>query len=524
MMKALCILVFLTAVFYGAEEHEGHHHHEHEHASRDAAKFRYSKQANVDAAAGNFHEDGQHDHHHDHDHGHHHYGHDHHHHDHGHNHDDHHHGHGHHHHHGHDHDHHHDHDHGHDHHDHDHHYDHGHHHHGHDHDHHGHDHDHHHDHGHDHHDHDHHHDHGHHHHDHGQDHVSNKKVFRVDQDLWLYALGSTTLISAAPFFILFFIPLQSNDAEFQPLLKVLLSFASGGLLGDAFLHLIPHAVEYQNHHSGVHDHHHHHGHSSSERPHVHDLTIGLSVIGGFVLFLLIEKFVRLCNGGEHSHSHGGHSHAEKPKKEKKNGDHDSPMKNKKDKDGNNKAHEKTDDNDDDVKDNDRMSESKDAKEKSCDIVKHEAHHDVKVSGYLNLVADFTHNFTDGLTIATSYLLGHQIGIVSTVTILFHEIPHEIGDFSILIQSGFSKRKAIMMQLVTAVGALSGTLIGLLAQGLGDEIINLYILPFTAGGFIYIATVSVIPELLEENKFVPTVVQLVAMFLGVYLMVVISWYE
>lgn len=60
-------------------------------------------------------------------------------------------------------------------------------------------------------------------------------------DLWLQAMGSTILISAAPFFILFFVPLDNTDQQ-QPLLKILLAFASGGLLGDAFLHLIPHAA------------------------------------------------------------------------------------------------------------------------------------------------------------------------------------------------------------------------------------------------------------------------------------------
>ena len=66
--------------------------------------------------------------------------------------------------------------------------------------------------------------------------------------------------------------------------------------------------------------------------------------------------------------------------------------------------------------------------------------DIKVAGYLNLAADFTHNFTDGLAIGASYLAGRSVGIVTTVTVLLHEIPHEIGDFAILIQSGCNKRK------------------------------------------------------------------------------------
>lgn len=66
--------------------------------------------------------------------------------------------------------------------------------------------------------------------------------------------------------------------------------------------------------------------------------------------------------------------------------------------------------------------------------------DIKVAGYLNLAADFTHNVTDGLAIGASFLAGRNVGIITTVTIFLHEIPHEIGDFAILLQSGCSKKK------------------------------------------------------------------------------------
>jgi zinc transporter 7 len=428
------------------------------------------------------------------------------------------------------HDHHHGHDHGHDHHGHDH---------GHDHDHHGHDH--HHDtgddvkfrysraanvpaaneapaaHQHTHHDHAHHHAHS---HDHSQHvHADKAGSKQLDtQSLWTYALGSTLLISAAPFLILFFIPLQNNNPEYQPLLRVLLGFASGGLLGDALLHLLPHAVEYQNHHGGHshdhggHSHDHGHAHGHGEHAHVHDLTIWLNVLAGLFMFLFIEKFVRIANGG-HSHDHGSHSDEASGKKAKESPP-TSPKASVKSSSGKKAADSK------DKKEED--TDSKDTKEESSEVVCQ--HSDIKITGYLNLVADFTHNFTDGLAIATSYMLGINTGLISTATILFHEVPHEIGDFSILIQSGFSKRKAMAMQLVTAVGALSGTLVGLMAQGLGDEFINLYILPFTAGGFIYIATVSVLPELLEDTSLKRSLLQVMAIFSGVFIMVIISWYE
>jgi zinc transporter 7 len=168
------------------------------------------------------------------------------------------------------------------------------HHHGHSHEHHGHSHDH------DEHLHD-------HHHDHHTENVEAPK--RTTAALWTEAIGSTLIISVAPFIVLFFIPIDSSP-ERQPLLKVLLSFASGGLLGDAFLHLIPHAL--MAHSEDEEPHSHSHGHSHGEgHSHGHDMTVGLWVLCGIIAFLAVEKFVRILKGG-HGHSH---SHAE-PKKDK----------------------------------------------------------------------------------------------------------------------------------------------------------------------------------------------------------------
>lgn len=120
--------------------------------------------------------------------------------------------------------------------------------------------------------------------------------------IWIEALSSTVLISAAPFFILFFIPLTENTAEQKPLLKILLAFASGGLLGDAFLHLIPHAINPHSHLED-HSHSHDHGHGHGGHSHSNDMTVGFWVLGGIIAFLIVEKFVRYVKGG-HGHSHG----------------------------------------------------------------------------------------------------------------------------------------------------------------------------------------------------------------------------
>jgi len=131
-------------------------------------------------------------------------------------------------------------------------------------------------------------------------------------------------------------------------------------------------------------------------------------------------------------------------------------------------------------------------------------------------ADFTHNITDGLAMSSSFYASPTIGATTTVAVFFHEIPHEVGDFALLIQSGFSKRAAMGAQFVTALGALLGTVIGIAVQeyggsggeGAGGRFEGLLgtslswgdmLLPFTAGTFLYVGTVAVIPELLETGK-------------------------
>ncbi|XP_043680776.1 protein catecholamines up [Vespula pensylvanica] len=312
-------------------------------------------------------------------------------------------------------------------------------------------------------------------------------------NITLKAMGSTLLISIAPFFILLFVPLD-NTKEREPLLKILLSFASGGLLGDAFLHLIPHALVPHSHESShSHSHNHSHDHEHEESDHKHDMSVGLCVLLGIIVFLIVEKAVRMIKG-DHGHSHTLNVTEKESDKKKAV----SMTKKTKDKS---------------LVNNKSTSVEKDL----------EPMNDIKIAGYLNLVADFLHNFTDGLAIGASYLAGNTIGYVTTFTILLHEVPHEIGDFAILVQSGCSKKKAMLLQLTTAVGALLGTYVSLLVEGMGD-LATMWILPFTAGGFIYIATVSVIPELLIDTKFWQSVKEIIALLFGVYMMVLITEYE
>lgn len=395
-----------------------------------------------------------------------------------------------------------------------------------------------------------------HHHSHGHvassshSHASDapkKKPIRSFEDtafLWGRALGSTLLISVAPFLILFFIPIDSRSGH-ESLLKVLLSFASGGLLGDAFLHLIPHALmphnneevpgtahaghshshDTGNSHTHSHSHSHYHGHDHSHGP--HDMSVGLWVLAGILAFLMVEKFVRMIKGGhshshEHAHEHVHKEHVADDRVPSGMGEADTRPTGKCDgessgtEDAKNEASAALVDRKKAKLDRTTMD-----KKSTADVDKRSS--DIKVAAYLNLAADFTHNFTDGLAIGASYIAGNTAGFISTVTILLHEVPHEIGDFAILVQSGYSKRKAMCMQLVTAVGCLSGTLCSLIADGVSSSA-NLWVLPFTAGGFIYIATVSVIPELLENTRLWQSVKEIFALLLGVSMMALLTQFE
>jgi len=227
--------------------------------------------------------------------------------------------------------------------------------------------------------------------------------------------------------------------------------------------------------------------------------VGLFVLSGILAFFVVEKIVRARG---HSHSHGGHSHGGHIKGDKKD---DSKEKKEQPKDDPKGEKGK------------KKPKPKDKKEKEP-----QEPEEIKTGGFLNLVADATHNFTDGLAIASSFQASTAIGLTTMIAVFVHEIPHEIGDFAILVQSGFPRRKAMYLQFATGLGALLGCLIGLLAEGFGSFIE--WTLPFTAGGFIYIATVDVIPDLLEDTDLWQSVKEVLAACTGVVLMVGVARLE
>ena len=139
---------------------------------------------------------------------------------------------------------------------------------------------------------------------------------------------------------------------------------------------------------------------------------------------------------------------------------------------------------------------------------------------LNLIGDGVHNFLDGLVIAGSYLVSIPLGIAATLAVLFHEIPQEIADFGVLLYSGWSKMKALLFNLLSALMALLGAVLGIILVR-GVENFELFIIPFAAGSFLYIAAANLVPELHRHCRIKDMFTHLLIIVLGIVLMYLVG---
>jgi zinc and cadmium transporter len=239
----------------------------------------------------------------------------------------------------------------------------------------------------------------------------------------LLSLGSVLLVSAISLIGIFTLSLK--ESFIKGVTFVLVGIATGALLGDAFIHLIPEAF------------------AETTNP----TALSLTIIAGMLIFFVLEKFL-------HWHHHQGLEGSEP---------------------------------------------------------------DVHPVGKMILVSDGVHNFVDGLIIAASYLVSIEVGIATTIAVVLHEIPQEIGDFGVLIHSGYTKGKALWLNFLSALAAVLGAAVGLLLGG-SVEAFTLWLVPLAAGGFIYIALTDLIPELHKTTSVRHSLLQLVAVIAGVLAMV------
>ncbi len=136
--------------------------------------------------------------------------------------------------------------------------------------------------------------------------------------------------------------------------------------------------------------------------------------------------------------------------------------------------------------------------------------------HMNLIGDFFHNFLDGAIISVSYLSSISLGIATTIAVIFHEIPQEIGDFGVLLHGGYSRQRALTLNFLTACSAFAGAIAALLIGSAIADSLNLF-LAIAAGNFIYIASADLIPELHKETDFKNAIWQFVFLLLGIFVM-------
>ena len=246
---------------------------------------------------------------------------------------------------------------------------------------------------------------------------------------WILGLASVIAISAVS--LTGVLVLWLKNKQLEKILLYLVSFSVGGLFGDAFIHLIPEAIE----EGGF------------------GISVSLLILLGILFSFVVEKFLqwRHCHiptSSEHPHSFA----------------------------------------------------------------------------YMNLFGDAVHNLIDGLIVGGSYLVSIPIGLSTTLAVIFHEIPQELGDFGVLIHGGFTRRKAVWFNFLTALTAILGAVIALVLGATLEGFIPLLI-PFAAGNFIYIAGSDLIPELRrDEPNLKKAVLQIASIILGVIIMLLILLLE
>lgn len=147
---------------------------------------------------------------------------------------------------------------------------------------------------------------------------------------------------------------------------------------------------------------------------------------------------------------------------------------------------------------------------------HENDCHIHTFAYLNLLGDGVHNFIDGLLMAASFVTSIPLGLATTAAIAAHEIPQEMGDFGVLVYGGLKPRRALFLNFVTALTAIAGGIVGCcFLPYFGD--MTIFLLPFAAGGFLYIAASDLVPELHKEPDTTKTAASFVAFLIGIILM-------
>jgi zinc and cadmium transporter len=154
---------------------------------------------------------------------------------------------------------------------------------------------------------------------------------------------------------------------------------------------------------------------------------------------------------------------------------------------------------------------------------HNGHCDTHSFGVMNLIGDSVHNFIDGLIIAATFAADIRLGIISSLAVALHEIPQEIGDFGVLLYAGYTRKQALLLNFAVALTAILGVLLGLFLSGITSNLLT-YLIPFAAGGFIYISASDLMPEIRKETSLKKSLISFGIFTVGILIMYFTSLLE
>lgn len=326
---------------------------------------------------------------------------------------------------------------------------------------------------------------------------------------WLLSAIGSVVVGLSGILPLLVIPVEAGASMKHGAgartLKVLLSFAVGGLLGDVFLHLLPEAWA---------------SHQKLGGSTNASFSVGAWVLTGLVIFVIAEKLFAPSEEDEDEEDEVEEkenvpvlvpvTHLKQSSSAESN--NNVPVLNGKAKLVNGHGPNGLVGTKSQLK-NGLNAQDQNAKKTTL------SKGGKQMSGYLNLMANSIDNFTHGLAVGGSFLISFRVGALSTLAILVHEIPHEVGDFAILLRAGFSRWEAALAQLCTAFTGLLGAMVAVaFSEASGSiESRTSWILPFTAGGFLHIALVTVLPELLREKNSWESFKQMSSLIAGIAVM-------
>lgn len=298
-----------------------------------------------------------------------------------------------------------------------------------------------------------------------------------------------------------------NKTFYDSLLRVLTGLAIGTLLSDALLHMIPEILQLHGHNQDEHDEHAHEDddHDHTDKIHVPDHVVKILVVMlALYLFWIFEILMHRLAGQKisqgHGHSHG-HSHDNSVAASDLNMEvivkSTNPL------------------------DSFATEEKNICKSKLKKLLYVKNLKTIKATAWIILSADVLHNFADGLAVGASFAHSLSLGLSTTIAVVCHEIPHELGNYAVLVQSGFTHFQALFFNLCSALTGIIGFYIGV-SVGSNDEVSS-FILAITAGMFIYIALVDLLPSVLagEWNwrMFIVINIAILVGFLFMFLLVV-----